>query len=58
MTKSIHVFLITLIATTLAVEVRVLTGMNIRGQVTQPDHDQKLVINSNNRYVYPHQQVP
>ena len=39
-------------------EVRVMTGLSIRGQVNIPDYDQKLVINSNNRFVYPSQQVP
>ena len=48
-----------LITFTLSVEVRVLTGMVMRGQANLPDHnDQKLVINSNNRYIYPSQQVP
>lgn len=44
---------------TLSIEVRVLTGLNMRGQTNQPDYgDQKLVINSNNRYIYPSQQTP
>lgn len=40
-------------------EIRVLTGLSMRGQANQPDYaDQKLVINSNNRYIYPSQQTP
>ena len=61
-TKSILrvALLLAAIATlTNALEVRVLTGLNMRGQANQPDSgDQKLVLNSNNRYVYPSQQVP
>ena len=50
---------ITIITTTSALEIRVLTGLNMKGGVNQPDFtDQKLVINSNNRYIYPSQQVP
>lgn len=30
----------------------------MRGQVNQPDYDQKVVLNSNNRFIYPSQQVP
>jgi hypothetical protein len=48
-----------LVITANGIEVRVLTGMVMRGQANLPDHsDQKLVINSNNRYIYPAQQVP
>lgn len=42
-----------------SLEIRVLTGLTMRGQANQPDFaDQKLIINSNNRYVYPTQQTP
>lgn len=42
-----------------ALEVRVLTGLGLRGQANQPDYgEQKLVINSNGRYLYPTQQTP
>lgn len=47
-----------ILAISTALEVRVMTGLNMRGQVNVPDYDQKLVINSNNRFVYPSQQVP
>lgn len=58
-TLSLHVILIaTIIAVTGAVEVRVLTGLNMRGQTNVIDSDQRLVVNSNNRYIYPSQQVP
>jgi len=58
-TLSIHVILIAaIIAVTGAVEVRVLTGLNMRGQTNVIDSDQRLVLNSNNRYIYPSQQVP
>lgn len=50
---------ICLLTATHGLEVRVLTGMVMRGQPNLPDHsDQKLVINSNNRYIYPAQQLP
>jgi hypothetical protein len=55
----LSLFLICLVSTTYGIEVRVLTGMVMRGQTNLPDHnDQKLVINSNNRYIYASQQVP
>ena len=58
-TLSLHVILIAAIITiTGAVEVRVLTGLNMRGQTNVIDSDQRLVLNSNNRYIYPSQQVP
>lgn len=61
-TKSIlrlALLLATIATLTNTLEVRVLTGLNMRGQANQPDSgDQKLVLNSNNRYVYPSQQVP
>ncbi len=41
-----------------ALEVRVLSGQFARGQVLAGQSDQRLVINSNNRYIYPAQQVP
>ena len=58
--KNLHVILVavTLLISAAAVEVRVLTGLNMRGQVNQPDYDQKVVLNSNNRFIYPSQQVP
>ena len=60
-TKSLHVVLLlaTLIVGLNSMEVRVLTGLNMRGMANQPDYgNQKLTVNSNNKYVYPSQQVP
>ena len=59
-TKYLHVVLLltAFITTALSIEVRVLSTLHARGQVNPPDYDQKLIINSNNRWVYPHQQVP
>lgn len=55
----LSLLLICLVSRAKGIEVRVLTGMVMRGQTSLPDHnDQKLVINSNNRYIYPSQQVP
>ena len=60
-TKPIQVAILLVVLATLvsALEVRVLTGINMRGQMSPPDSsDQKIVLNSNNRYVYPSHQVP
>lgn len=51
--------LVALLVSSSALEVRVLTGLGLRGQANQPDYgEQKLVINSNGRYLYPSQQTP
>jgi hypothetical protein len=55
----LSLLMICLVISAKGIEVRVLTGMVMRGQTNLPDHsDQKLIINSNNRYIYPAQQVP
>jgi len=55
----LSLLLSSLVITANGIEVRVLTGMVMRGQTNLPDYsDQKIVINSNNRYIYPAQQVP
>ena len=53
--QQILLFLVLTIST-LGLEVKVLTGMTMRGFSNQPDiGEQKIVLNSNNRFVYPSQ---
>jgi hypothetical protein len=53
MRSVLHVVVL-LAAMASALEVRVLTGLGMRGQASQPDMgDQRLVLNSNNRNIYP-----
>ena len=47
-----------LVCSAAGLEVRVLSGQAARGQVLSDQSDQRLVVNSNNRYIYPAQQVP
>lgn len=61
MTHTFHVLLTVLLLSfpALSVEIRVMTGLNMKGMANQPDYgEQKLVLNSNNRYIYPTNQVP